>query len=75
MKSERTSQTKLVHAAKLFASGKITEAEFGRLATPLMRDIEDTKRQKRVLREIDAKYGKKASAVVQGGLPSLGKHQ
>lgn len=30
---------------------------------------------KRKLREVDSRCGKKGSPVVQGGLPSLGKHQ
>jgi len=38
-------------------------------------EFKKSKQLKRRLREIDRVHGKKASPVVQGGLPSLGKHK
>ena len=75
MKSESKSVTELVRITKLWDAGRISDSEFGKRTAKVMAELKDTKRLKKILRDIDSRHGKKASPVVQGGLPSLGKHQ
>jgi hypothetical protein len=75
VKSESKSITELVRVTKLLATGKISDLEFAKRSAKVMAELKDTKRLKKTLRDIDSRHGKKPSPVVQGGLPSLGKHQ
>lgn len=75
MKARRNPLNEVERITQLWRAGKISDFEFGQRVARAAAEIKDTKLRKRMLRDIDAKYGRKASPVVQGGLPSLGKKQ
>lgn len=75
MKSESKSEAELGHVVKLYRDGKISDDQFRKMVIRITGEMEQTKRLKNTLREIDSRYRKKSSPVVQGGLPSLGKKQ
>jgi len=75
MKSESKLHTEIVRATKLWQAGKISKVEFEHRIGKATSELKDNKRQKKVLRNVDSRHGKKPSLFVQGGLPSLGKNQ
>ena len=75
MKSKNKSLVELGRTLKDWCAGKISDDQYYKRVARIKSEMERTARLKSTFREIDSRHKKKGSPVVQGGLPSLGKHQ
>jgi len=73
MRRKESDDRKMVRLCEELVRGKISHAEWSRQINEITKGRELRENRKRLLREIDARYGKGRHPVVQGGLPELGK--
>jgi len=75
MRGRESDSHKLWRLGNEFDRGWISEREFRQQATVIIERLKSRAAWTKVLKEIDAKYGKRGGPFVQGGLPELGKRR